>query len=162
MQVVGGQLRNPPVKPAGLHRDERSLHNIDCACEGASVKFATMNYRFIAKTEVVIGRSQPEPRSGEGFDQADHGRLVEAMKVFLATVSQTNGRGPGCTEADQAGIEAPVLSLQLDDPLEEEDEVWDTAMVEAVSTVMNTVEVSNQALVGGPGQKQDSSFGQGV
>ena len=74
------------------------------------------NYRFIAKTEVVIGRSQPEPRSGEGCDQADHGRPVEAMKVFLATVSQTNGRGPRCTEADQAGIEAPVLSLQLDDP----------------------------------------------
>ena len=47
-------------------------------------------YRFIAKTEVVIGRSQPEPRSGEGCDQADHGRPVEAMKVFLATVSQTN------------------------------------------------------------------------
>ena len=44
-------------------------------------------YRFIAKTEVVIGRSQPEPRSGEGCDQADHGRPVEAMKVFLATVS---------------------------------------------------------------------------
>ena len=108
-------------------------------------------YRFIAKTEVVIGRSQPEPRSGEGCDQADHGRPVEAMKVFLATVSPTNGRGPRCTEADQAGIEAPVLSLQLDDPLEEEDKVWDTAMVEAVSTVMNTVEVSNQALVGGPG-----------
>ena len=37
--------------------------------------------------------SQPEPRSGEGCDQADHGRPVEAMKVFLATVSQTNGRG---------------------------------------------------------------------
>ena len=67
------------------------------------------HYRFIAKTEVVIGRSQPEPRSGEGCDQADHGRPVEAMKVFLATVSQTNGRGPRCTEADQAGIEAPVL-----------------------------------------------------
>ena len=110
----------------------------------------------------MIGRSQPEPRSGEGCDQADHGRPVEAMKVFLATVSQTNGRGPRCTEADQAGIEAPVLSLQLDDPLEEEDEVWDTAMVEAVSTVMNTVEVSNQALVGGPGQKQGSSLGQGA
>ena len=44
----------------------------------------------------------------------------------------------------------------------EEDEVWDAAMVEAVSTVMNTVEVSNQALVGGPGQKQGSSFGQGA
>ena len=84
------------------------------------------------------------------------------MKVFLATVSQTNGRGPRCTEADQAGIEAPVVSLQLDDPLEEEDEVSDTAMVKAVSTVMNTVEVSNQALVGGPGQKQGSSFGQGA
>ena len=43
--------------------------------------------------------------------------------------------GPRCTAADhdQAGIEAPVLSLELDDPLEEEDEVWDTAMVEAVS-----------------------------
>ena len=39
--------------------------------------------------EVVIGRSQPEPRSGEGCDQADHGRPVEAMKVFLATVSRT-------------------------------------------------------------------------
>ena len=110
----------------------------------------------------MIGRSQPEPRSGEGCDQADHGRPVEAMKVFLATVSPTNGRGPRCTEADQAGIEAPVLSLQLDDPLEEEDKVWDTAMVEAVSTVMNTVEVSNQALIGGPGQKQGSSFGQGA
>ena len=60
------------------------------------------------------------------------------MKAFLATVSQTNGRGPRCTEADQAGIEAPVLSLELEDPLEEEDAVWDTAMVEAVSTVMNT------------------------
>ena len=84
------------------------------------------------------------------------------MKVFLATVSQTNGRGPRCTEADQAGIEAPVLSLELDDPLEEEDEVWDTAMVEAVSTVMNTVEASNQALVGGPGQKQCALFGQGA
>ena len=85
------------------------------------------------------------------------------MKVFLATVvSQTNGRGPRCTEADQAGIEAPVLSLELDDPLEEEDEVCDTAMVEAVSTVMNTVEASNQTLVGGPGQKQGSSFGQGA
>ena len=74
------------------------------------------------------------------------------MKVFLATVSQTNGRGPRCTEADQAGIEAPVLSLELDDPLEEEDEVCDTAMVEAVSTMMNTVEASNQTLVaiGGP------------
>ena len=96
----------------------------------------------------MIGRSQPEPRSGEGCDQADHGRPVEAMKVFLATASQTNGRGPRCTEADQAGmrIEAPVLSLQLDNPLEEEDKVWDTAMAEAVSTVMNTVEVSNQAL----------------
>ena len=117
-----------------------------------------MNYRFIAKTEVVIGRSQPEPRSGEGCDQADHGRPVEAMKVFLATVSQTNGRGPRCTEADQAGIEVPVLSLELDDPLEEEDEVWDTAMVEAVSTVMNTVEASNQALVGGPGQNSASSY----
>ena len=94
---------------------------------------------------------------------ADLPRLtVEAMKVFLATVSQTNGRWPRCTEADQAGIEAPVLSLQLDDPLEEEDEVWDTAMVEAVSRVMNTVEVSNQALVGGPGQEQGSSFGQGA
>ena len=46
--------------------------------------------------------------------------------MFLATVSPTNGRGPRCTEADQAGIEAPVLSLQLDDPLEEEDKVWDT------------------------------------
>ena len=106
----------------------------------------------------MIGGSQPEPRSGEGCDQADHGRPVEAMismKVFLATVSPTNGRGPRCTEADQAGIEAPVLSLQLDDPLEEEDKVWDTAMVEAVSTVMNTVEVSKQALVGGPGQKQE-------
>ena len=80
-------------------------------------------YRFIAKTEVVIGRSQPEPRSGEGCDQADHGRPVEAMKVFLATVSPTNGRGPRCTETDQAGIEAPFLSLQLDDPLEEEDKV---------------------------------------
>ena len=123
-------------------------------------------YRFISKTEVVIGRSQPEPRSGEGCDQADHRRPVEAMKVFLATVSQTNGRGPRCTEADQAGIKAPVLSLELDDPLEEEDEVWDTAMVEelveAVSTVMNTVEASNQALVGGPGQKQGSSFGLGA
>ena len=43
--------------------------------------------------------------------------------------------GPRCTAADQAGIEAPVLSLELDDALEEE--VWDTAMVEAVSTVMN-------------------------
>ena len=86
------------------------------------------------------------------------------MKVFLATVSQTNGHGLRCTEADQSGIEAPVLSLELDDPLEEEDEVWDTAMVEAVSTVMNTVEASNQALaiVGGPGQKQFSSFGQGA
>ena len=32
------------------------------------------------------------------------------------------------------------------------------------STVMNTctVEVSNQPLVGGPGQKQGSSFGQGA
>ena len=79
--------------------------------------------------------------------------------MFLATVSQMIGRGPRCTEADQAGIEAPVLSLELDDPLEEEDEVWDTAMVEAVSTVMNTVEASNQTLVGGPGQKQGSSFG---
>ena len=48
---------------------------------------------FIAKTEVVIGRSQLEPRSGEGCDQADHGRPAEAMKVFLATVSHTNGRG---------------------------------------------------------------------
>ena len=74
------------------------------------------------------------------------------MKVFLATVSQTNGRGPRCTEADQAGIEAPVFSLELDDPLEEENEVWDTAMVKVVSTVMNTVEASNQALVGGPKQ----------
>ena len=81
--------------------------------------------------------------------------------MFLATVSQTNGRGPRCTAADQAGIEAPVLSLELDDPLEEEDEVWDTTTVEAVSTVMNTVEASNQALVEGPGQKQGSSFGQG-
>ena len=82
----------------------------------------------------MIGRSQPEPRSGEGCDQAYHGRPVEAMKLFLATVSQRNGRGPRCTEADQAGIEAPVLSLELEDPLEEEDEVprWDTAMVEAV------------------------------
>ena len=71
--------------------------------------------------------------------------------------------GPRCSAADQAGIEAPVLSLELDDPLEEEDEVWDTAMVEAVSTVMNTVEASNQALVvGGPGRKQGSSFGQGA
>ena len=51
------------------------------------------NYRFIAETEVVIGRSQPEPRSGEGCDQADHGRPVEAVKVFLTTVSQTNGCG---------------------------------------------------------------------
>ena len=82
------------------------------------------------------------------------------MKVFLATVSQTNGRGPRCTEADQAGIEAPVLSLELDGPLVEEDEVWDTAMVEAVSTVMDTVEASNQVLVEGLGQKQGSSFGQ--
>ena len=89
-------------------------------------------------------------------DQADHGRPVEAMKVFVATVSQTNGRGPHCTAADQAGIEAPVLSLELDDPLEEEDEVWYTTMVEAVSTVMSTVEASNQALVEGPGQKQGS------
>ena len=114
----------------------------------------------------MIGRSQPEPRSGEGCDQADHSRPVEAMKVFLATVSQTNGRGPRCSEADQAGIEAPVLSLELDGPLEEENEVWDTAMVEelveAVSTVMNTVEASNQALVGGPGQMEGSSFGQGA
>ena len=47
-------------------------------------------------------------------------------------------------------------------PLEEEDEVCDTAMVEAVSTVMNTVEASNQMLVGGPGQKRGSSFGQGA
>ena len=84
------------------------------------------------------------------------------MKVFLATVSQTNGRGPRCTEADEAGIEAPVLFLELDDPLEEEDEVCDTALVEAVSTVTNTVEASNQTLVGGPGQKQGSSFGQGA
>ena len=74
--------------------------------------------------------------------------------MFCATVSQTNGRGSRCTEADQAGIEAPVLSLELDDPLEEEDKVWDTAMVEAVLTVMNTVGASSQALVGGPGQKQ--------
>ena len=96
-----------------------------------------------------------------GCDQADHGRPVEAIKVFLATVSQTNGRGSRCTAADQAGIEAPVLSLELDDPLEEEDEVWDTTMAEAVSTVMNTIEASNQALVEGPGQKQGSSFGQG-
>ena len=118
--------------------------------------FEGLIYRFIAKTEVVIGRSQPEPRSGEGCDQADHGRPVEAMKVFLATNQWSWGH------ADQAGIEAPVLSLQFDNPLEEEDEVWDTAMVEAVSTVMNTVEVSNQALVGGPGQKQGSSFGQGA
>ena len=93
---------------------------------------------------------------------ADHVRLVEAMEMFLATVSQTNGRGPRCTEADQAGIKAPVLSLELDDPLEEDDEVWDTAMVEVVSTVMNTVEASNQAFVEGPGQKQGSSFGQGA
>ena len=70
--------------------------------------------------------------------------------------------GPRCTAlTDQAGIEAPVLSLELDDPLEEEDEVWDTGMVEAVSTVMNTFEASNQALVESPGQKQGSSFGQG-
>ena len=34
--------------------------------------------------------------------------------------------GPRCIAADQAGIEAPVLSLDFDDPLEEEDEVWDT------------------------------------
>ena len=67
--------------------------------------------------------------------------------------------GPRCTAADQAGIEGPILSLELDDPLEKEDEVWDTAMVEAVSTVMNTVEASNQALVEGPGQKQGSPFG---
>ena len=38
-----------------------------------------LNYRFIAKTEVVIGRSQPGPRSGEGCDQADHGRPVVFM-----------------------------------------------------------------------------------
>ena len=125
------------------------------------------SFRFIAETEVGIGRSHPEPRSGEGCDQADHGRPVEAMKVFLATVPQTNGGWPRCTEADQAGIEAPVLSLKLEDPLdmirvEEEDEVGDTAMVEVVSTVMNTVDASNQALVGGPGQKQGSSFGQGA
>ena len=69
--------------------------------------------------------------------------------------------GPRCTAACQAGIEAPVLSLEFDDPLEEEDEVWDTAMVEAVSTVMNTVEASYQALVEGPARKQGSSFGQG-
>ena len=37
--------------------------------------------------------------------------------------------------------------------------MWDTAIVEAVSTVMNTVEASNQALVEGPGQKQGSSVG---
>ena len=110
----------------------------------------------------MIGRSQPEPRSGEGCDQADHGRPVEAMKVFLATVSQTNGRGPRCTEADHRH-RSTGSSLELDDPLEEEDEVCDTAMVEAVSTVMNTVdrEASNQMLVGGLGQKQSSSFGQG-
>ena len=114
--------------------------------------------------EVVIGRSQPEPRSGEGCDQADHGRPVEAMKVFQVESQQYHKRmvvGPRCTATDQAGIEAPVLSLELDDPLEEEDEVWDTAMVEAVSTVMNTVKASYQALVEGPGQKQGSSFGQG-
>ena len=40
--------------------------------------------------------------------------------------------------------------------------MWDTAMVEAVLTVMKTVEASNQALAGGPGQKQGSSFGQGA
>ena len=62
--------------------------------------------------------------------------------------------GPRCTAADQASIEAPVFSLELDDPLEEEDEVWDTAMVEAVSRVMNTVEASNQALVEGPGHTE--------
>ena len=46
--------------------------------------------------------------------------------------------------------------------VEEEDEVCDTAMVKVVSTMMNTVEASNQTLVGGPGQKQGSSFGQGA
>ena len=92
---------------------------------------------------------------------ADLSRLWKCFSQQYS-VSQTNGRGRRCTEADQAGIEAPVLSLELDDPLEEEDEVCYTAMVEAVSTVMNTVEASNQTLVGGPGQKQGSSFGQGA
>ena len=58
--------------------------------------------------------------------------------------------------------EAPVLSLQLDDPSRKRMRCGIQRMVEAVSTVMNTVEVSNQALVGGPGQKQGSSFGQGA
>ena len=107
----------------------------------------------IAKTEVVIGRSQLEPRSGEGCDQADHGRPAEAMKVFLATVSHTSGRGATlhCSWSSRHRIETPIISLELDEPLEEEDEVWDTAMVKAVSTGMNTVEASNQALVEGPG-----------
>ena len=126
-------------------------------------KLLRKNYRFIAETEVVIGRSQPEPRSGEGCDQADiTADLSRLWKCFSQQYHKRMVVGHAALhEADQAGIEAPVLSLELDDPLEEEDEVWGTAMVEVVSTV-NTVEASNQALVGGPRQKQGSSFGQGA
>ena len=130
----------------------------------ASLQTMVNNYRFIAKTEVVIGRSQPEPRSGEGCDQADHGRPVEAMNVFLATVLPTNGRG--CHAAPKLTKPASKHLFFLCNsttPSRKRTRCgihW--AMVEAVSTVMNTVEVSNQALVGGPGQKQGSSFGQGA
>ena len=92
--------------------------------------------------------------------------MSQRQKVFLATVSQTNGRGPCCTAADQAGIEAPVLFWNSTTPSRKRTrcriQPRDTAMVEAVSTVMNTVEASNQAVVGGPGKKQGSSFGQGA
>ena len=63
-----------------------SAHALIGHCLGNS-HVTCQNYRFIVETEVVIGRSQPEPRSGEGCDQADHGRPVEAMKVSGRLVS---------------------------------------------------------------------------
>ena len=86
-------------------------------------------------------------------------------QCLLATVSHTNGRGPRCTEADQAGIEEPVLSFELDGPLEEEDEMWDTAMVEAVSTVIVTGTLkhvkSSVARSGGIVLRWSSGYGAG-